>query len=78
MGICDCGSPGQRKRRNVSIKNENNSKQPFPFVNAIYVGKNIKPRNLSRLRNIARKLGVPIFMQKINRHNNGYEYEPYD
>ena len=61
-----------------SIKNENNSKQPFPFVNAIYVGKNIKPRNLSRLRNIARKLGVPIFMQKINRHNNGYEYEPYD
>lgn len=46
----------------------------FPFVSAIYVGKDIKPRNLSRLRNIAKQLDVPIYKQRINRFKNGYEY----
>lgn len=58
-----------------SIRNKSNNKQPFPFVSAIYVGKDIKPRNLSRLRNIAKKLGVPIYRQTINRFKNGYDYK---
>ncbi len=57
-----------------SIKNENNCKQPFPFVSGIYAGKNIKPRNLQRLKNIAGKLGVPIYCQIQNKSNNGYDY----
>lgn len=59
-----------------SIENKNNFKQPFPFVSGIYAGKNIKPRNLQRLRNIAGKLGVPIYCQVQNKSNNGYNYIP--
>lgn len=59
-----------------SIANKNNCKQPFPFVSGIYAGKDIKPRNLQRLINIAGKLGVPIYCQVQNRSNNGYNYIP--
>lgn len=57
-----------------SIKNNNNNIQPFPFVSGIYAGKNIKPRNLQRLKNIAKRLEVPLYCQKANESNNGYVY----
>lgn len=50
----------------------------FPFVSAIYVGKDIKPRNLTRLKNIAKTLGVPIYKQTMNRFKNGYNYVPIE
>ena len=50
----------------------------FPFVSAIYVGKDIKPRNLSRLKNIAKTLGIPIYKQTMNRFKNGYNYVPIE
>ena len=46
----------------------------FPFVSAIYAGKDIRSRNLSRLKNIAKKLDVPIYKQRLNKSKNGYEY----
>ena len=58
-----------------SIKADNANKQKFPFVSAIYVGKDIKQRNLARLMKIATKLGVPIYKQEINRSMNGYDYK---
>lgn len=58
-----------------SIQNKQNNKQPFPFVSAIYVGKDIKPRNLIRLKSIAKKLEVPVYKQEFNRSKNGYDYK---
>ena len=55
-------------------ENDEGSLMKFPFVSAIYVGKNIRPRNLSRLKNIAKKLDVPIYKQRLNKSKNGYEY----
>lgn len=57
------------------IKNKANNKQPFPFVNAIYAGKDIKQGNLKRLCKIARKLGVPVYKQTLNKANNGFAYK---
>ena len=57
----------------LSDKFEN--KQSFPFVSALYAGKDIKPGNLKRLCSIARKLNVPVYKQVLNRTNNGFEYE---
>ena len=57
----------------LSDKFEN--KQYFPFVSALYAGKDIKPGNLRRLCGIARKLNVPVYKQVLNRTNNGFKYE---
>lgn len=57
-----------------SIQNTQNSRRSFPFVSAIYAGKDIKPHNLSRLINIAKKLYVPVYKQEFNRPKNGYDY----
>ena len=48
--------------------------QYFPFISAIYAGRNIKPRNLQRLKNIAEKLNTPIYMQCISDDSNKFEY----
>lgn len=58
-----------------SIDSKYANKQRFPFVSAIYAGKNIKPRNLNRLISIAKKLNVPIYKQEINGPMNGYAYK---
>lgn len=58
-----------------SINADNANKQPFPYVNAIYAGKDIKPRNLARLIKISQKLGVPVYKQEVNRALNGYDYK---
>lgn len=58
-----------------SIGVENTNKQRFPFVSAIYVGKDIKPRHFKRLVGIAQKLGVPIYKQEFNNARNGYDYK---
>ena len=58
-----------------SINADNANKQKFPFVSAIYAGKDITQRNLSRLIKIANKLKVPIYKQEINRSMNGYDYK---
>ena len=57
-----------------SIDANSANKQYFPFVSAIYVGKDIKPRNLARLVKIADKLEVPIYQQTVNKSMNGYDY----
>ena len=66
------------KEWRFSIKNRNNSKQPFPFVSAIYAGKDIKPRNLQRLKKIAKKLRVPLYRQEQRRFNREYSYIPVE
>ena len=58
-----------------SIDADNANKQIFPFVSALYAGKDISPRNLARLIKIAQKLGVPVYKQEINRSMNGYDYK---
>lgn len=58
-----------------SIGAENTNKQRFPFVSAVYAGKYIKPYNLTRLCNIAKKLNVPVYKQVLNQANNGFKYE---
>ena len=66
------------KEWRFSIKNRNNSKRPFPFVSAIYAGKDIKPRNLQRLKKIAKKLRVPLYRQEQRRLNREYSYIPVE
>lgn len=58
-----------------SINADNANKQPFPYVSAIYAGKDITPRNLARLIKISQKLGVPVYKQEVNRSMNGYDYK---
>ena len=64
------------KEWRFSIKNENNNKQCFPFVSAIYAGKDISDDNLKTLFDISNKLSVPLFRQEINKSKNGYTYTP--
>lgn len=61
-----------------SIKNEGNSKQFFPFISAIYAGKDILPENLTNLVTIAKTLNVPLLRQKTNRSKNGFDYVPLE
>lgn len=57
-----------------SIKNAGNSKQRFPFINAIYVGHSIAPHNLNRILSIAANLHIPVYQQKLNNAGNGFCY----
>lgn len=57
-----------------SIDTNSTNKQHFPFVSALYAGKDISPRNLNRLVKIAIKLGVPVYKQSMNKLKNCYEY----
>ena len=63
----------EREWRMVIARSEKNN-YFFPFVNAIYAGKDIKKSNLQRLKKIAKKLNVPLYIQTINKMNNGYVY----
>ena len=58
-----------------SIKADCSNKQRFPFVSAIYAGKDIAQQDLNQLLYIARKLGVSVYKQEINRSMNGYDYK---
>lgn len=58
-----------------AINNKANSKQYFPFVSAVYAGKDMRPGNLKRLCSIARKLNVPVYMQVPNNAQNGFTYK---
>ena len=58
-----------------SIDANNANKQIFPFVSALYAGKDISPRNLARLVKIGDKLNVPVYKQEFNRSMNGYDYK---
>lgn len=49
--------------------------QSFPYVSRIIVGKDIKPKNLSRLKNIAQKLNVPISKQIYDYSKNKFSYD---
>ena len=51
------------------------SLQSFPYISRIIVGKDIKPRNLSRLKNIAQKLNVPISKQVYDYSKNKFSYD---
>ena len=71
----DASYESEHEWRFLKICNdEKGSLMKFPFVSAIYVGKDIRSRNLSRLKNIAKKLGVPIYKQCLNKSKNGYEH----
>lgn len=59
-----------------SIQNRNNNKQRFPFVKRIIAGRHIAEENLESLKNIAKKLSVAVYRQKINDTGNGFAYTP--
>ena len=58
----------------IIAANLETSLQLFPYVSRIIVGKDIKPRNLSRLRKIADNLGVPIGRQVFDESRNNFIY----
>lgn len=63
------------KEWRFAIKNENNFVQPFPFVSAIYMGKDITENNIKHLKVIAKKLRVPLYKQKVNQLLNTLDFE---
>jgi len=63
------------KEWRFAINNKADHRQYFPFVSAIYAGKDIKPGNLKRLCSIAKKLRVPVYKQARNQMNNSFIYE---
>lgn len=58
-----------------AIKNRQNNIQPFPFVSAIYMGKDITENNIKHLKVVARKLKVPLYKQTLNYFGNEFRYE---
>lgn len=66
------------KEWRFSIDQKQYNKHFFPFVSAIYAGKNIKKHNFSRLKNIAKTLGVPLYRQEFNKFRNGYDYNIFE
>ncbi len=52
-----------------------NQKMPFPYVSAVYVGLKISKENLERIESICKKLGVPIYQQKLSKYSSEFEYE---
>lgn len=63
------------KEWRFAIKNEGNNYQSFPFVSAIYMGKDITDNNVKHLKVIARKLEIPLYKQKLNYYGNEYKYD---
>ena len=57
-----------------SIKAENTNKQRFPFVSAVYAGKDISDENLTQLLQVAKSLQVPVYRQTVNSAHNGFDY----
>ena len=57
-----------------AINNAGNNKQFFPFVSAIYAGKDISAEHLKQLLTIAKELSVPVYCQTINKSGNGFDY----
>lgn len=57
-----------------SINSDNENKQRFPFVSAIYTGKDIAVADMSRLLEISKFLQVPIYCQTVNNAHNGFDY----
>ena len=46
----------------------------FPFVSAIYTGKDISKDNLEKLLEIGKHLAVPVYSQEVNAFQNGFYY----
>jgi len=57
-----------------SIKAENTNKQRFPFVSAVYAGKDISDTNLKQLLQVTKSLQVPVYRQTVNSAHNGFDY----
>jgi len=57
-----------------SIKAENANKQHFPFVSAVYAGKDISDANLTCLLQVAKSLQVAVYQQTVNSAHNGFDY----
>lgn len=49
-------------------------KYNFPYISKIYLGKDIKSRNKSRIVNIARKLEVEVYQQEFNQLLSSFSY----
>ncbi len=56
---------GDKRRGNLQL---------FPFVSAIYIGKDIAPKNENKIKAIALELGVPVLKQQLNSFSNRLEY----
>ena len=58
-----------------AIKNEGNNLQPFSFVSAIYMGKDISETNKKHLKVTAKKLKIPLHQQKLNYFGSKLRFE---
>jgi len=54
-----------------------NRKHYFPFACAIYAGFSITEQNLAKLKEIAHKLSVPIYLQELSDSKSEYIYTKY-
>ena len=63
------------KEWRFSIKNEGNHFQPFSFVSAIYMGKDILEKDIKHLKVVAKKLKIPLYKQILNCFGNEFGYE---
>lgn len=46
----------------------------FPFVSAIYAGKDISRDHLYKLLEIGRHLAVPVYRQEVDMFRSGFRY----
>lgn len=63
------------KEWRISIKNEKNNLQPFPYATAIYMGKDITARHERRLKAIAKRLKIKLYKQHAPMVGRQYQYE---
>lgn len=46
----------------------------FPYISAIYLGKDMPERKINKMVGISRKLSIPIYLQVPANHNDAFEY----
>lgn len=57
------------------MKREYYGKYSFPYINRIFLGKDMSDDRIQQVTLVADKLNVPVFIQTISRDRNSFEYK---
>lgn len=58
------------------MKRENIGEYEFPYAKKVFIGKDMSMDGTQRVREVVDKLGIPVFVQTINKDADGFEYIP--
>lgn len=56
------------------LKKEHQGEYEFPYAKRIFIGKDMPIDRTRRVREVAAELEIPVFVQTINKNQDGFEY----